>query len=182
MQEFSQRVCQYVEAFENEQKKKYKMSLQKTEASAGTAHIFFLKRVNFNLCFACLKWQLLFHCFHFFSSKFFFICTIPRFAHSLFNVGLLLSSLGSSEGAPPPLRSCFWLFIRISSRVESSRAAAGSRLKFAIGRAPWELAVPIALAVPLSGNPWCTASFSEPTMTASPSGSPSEVRALFRRR
>ena len=119
MQEFSQRVCQYVEAFENEQKKKYKMSLQKTEASAGTAHIF-LKRVNFNLCFTCLKWQLLFHCFHFFRQSFFFICTIPRFAHSLFNVGLLLSSLGSSEGAPPPLRSCFWLFIRISSRVESS--------------------------------------------------------------
>ena len=41
MQEFSQRVCQYVEAFENEQKKKYKMSLQKTEASAGTAYILF---------------------------------------------------------------------------------------------------------------------------------------------
>ena len=41
MQEFSQRVCQYVEAFENEQKKKYKMFLQKTEASAGTAYIFF---------------------------------------------------------------------------------------------------------------------------------------------
>ena len=118
MQEFSQRVCQYVEAFENEQKKKYKMSLQKTEASAGTAHILFEERVNFNLCFTCLKWQLLFHCFHFFRQS--FLCTIPRFAHSLFNVGLLLSSLGSSEGAPPPLRSCFWLFIRISSRVESS--------------------------------------------------------------
>ena len=49
------------------------------------------------------------------------------------------------------------------------------KLKFAAGRAPWELAVPLALAVPLSGNPWCTASFSEPPMTASPSGSPSEV-------
>ena len=120
MQEFSQRVCQYVEAFENEQKKKYKMSLQKTEASAGTAHIF-LKRVNFNLCFTCLKWQLLFHCFHFF--VIFFVCTIPRFAHSLFNAGLLLSSLGSSAGAPPPLQSCIWLFIRTSNRVESSRAA-----------------------------------------------------------
>ena len=56
------------------------------------------------------------------------------------------------------------------------------KARVAAGRAPWELAVPIALAVPLSGNPWCTASFSEPTMTASPSGSPSEVRALFRRR
>ena len=41
MQEFSQRVCQRVEAFENEQNKKYKMLLQKTEASAGTAYIFF---------------------------------------------------------------------------------------------------------------------------------------------
>ena len=57
--------------------------------------------------------------FSFFSS--FFVCTIPRFAHSLFNVGLLLSSLGSSEGAPPPLQSCFWLFLRISSRVEQHR-------------------------------------------------------------
>merc|ERR1711904_405947 len=41
--------------------------------------------------------------------------------HSPFsNVGLLLSFLGSSEGAPPPLQSCSWLFVRTSSRVESS--------------------------------------------------------------
>ena len=32
---------------------------------------FCLKRVNFNLCFTCLKWQLLFHCFHFFANVFF---------------------------------------------------------------------------------------------------------------
>ena len=118
MQEFSQRVCQYVEAFENEQKKKYKMSLQKTEASAGTAHIFF-EESQLQLMFYVFEMAIVVPLFSFFSSMF-FICTIPRFAHSLFNVGLLLSSLGSSEGAPPPLRSCFWLFIRISSRVESS--------------------------------------------------------------
>ena len=34
---------------------------------------FFLKRVNFNLCFTCLKWQLLFHCFHFFRQSFFYV-------------------------------------------------------------------------------------------------------------
>ena len=72
-----------------------------------------------------------------------------------------------------------------SSRVEQQQQQQQqqqAQARVAAGRAPWELAVPIALAVPLSGNPWCTASFSEPTMTASPSGSPSEVRALFRRR
>ena len=97
MQEFSQRVCQYVEAFENEQKKKYKMSLQKTEASAGTAHILF-EESQLQLMFYVFEVAIVVPLFSFFSSKF-FICTIPRFAHSLFNVGLLLSSLGSSEGA-----------------------------------------------------------------------------------
>ena len=125
MQEFSQRVCQHVEAFENEQKKKYKMLFQKTEASAGTAYIFF-EESQLQLMFYVfiVEVTIVVPLFSFFSS--FFVCTIPRFAHSLFNVGLLLSSLGSSEGAPPPLRSCFWLFIRISSRVESSSSSSST--------------------------------------------------------
>ena len=93
------------------------MSLQKTEASAGTAHIFF-EESQLQLMFCVFEVAIVVPLFPFFRQL--FICTIPRFAHSLFNVGLLLSSLGSSEGAPPPLQSCFWLFIRISSRVESS--------------------------------------------------------------
>ena len=54
LQEFSQRVCQYGEAFENERKKKYKMSLQKTEASAGTARIFF-EESQIQLMFSVLE-------------------------------------------------------------------------------------------------------------------------------
>ena len=107
-------------------KKKYKMSLQKTEASAGTAHIFF-EESQLQLMFYVFEVAIVVPLFSFFSSMF-FICTIPRFAHSLFNVGLLLSSLGSSEGAPPPLRSCFWLFIRISSRVEQQLSQPQSTL------------------------------------------------------
>ena len=71
--------------------------------------------------------------FSFFSSKFFFICTIPRFAHSLFNVGLLLSSLGSSEGAPPPLQSCFWLFY---TDIESSRVEQQQQLVAMLAQGP----------------------------------------------
>ena len=47
-----------------------------------------------------------------------FLCAIPRFAHSLFNVGLLLSSLGSSEGAPPTVTVMFLAFY---TDIESSR-------------------------------------------------------------
>ena len=97
------------------------MSLQKTEASAGTAHIFF-EESQLQLMFYVFEVAIVVPLFSFFSSKLFFLYTIPRFAHSLFNVGLLLSSLGSSEGAPPPLQSCFWLFYTDieSSRVEQS--------------------------------------------------------------
>ena len=98
------------------------MSLQKTEASAGTAHIF-LKRVNFNLCFACLKRQLLFHCFHF-SSIFLYVLFLVL--HAPFSTwGFFWVPWGPQKEPPQPLRSCFWLFIRISSRVESSSSSIG---------------------------------------------------------
>ena len=121
MQEFSQRVCQHVEALENARKKKYKMLPQKTEASAGTAYIFFEESQLQLMFHSIVEVTIVVPLFSFF--RHFVVCTISCFAHSLFNVGLLLSSLGSSEGAPPPLQSCFWLFIRISSRVESSSSS-----------------------------------------------------------
>ena len=93
------------------------MSLQKTEASAGTAHIF-LKRVNFNLCFTCLKRQLLFHCFHFLT---FLVCTSSCFALSLFQCGACSEFFGVLRRSPPTVTVMFLAFIRISNRVESSR-------------------------------------------------------------
>ena len=70
------------------------MSLQKTEASAGTAHIF-LEESQLQLMFYVFEVAIVVPLFSFFRQSCFFICTFPRFAHSLFNVGLLLSSLGS---------------------------------------------------------------------------------------
>ena len=67
MQEFSQRVCQRVEAYENEQKKKYKMLLQKTEASAGTAYIFF-EESQLQLMFYVFEVAIVVPLFTFFSS------------------------------------------------------------------------------------------------------------------
>ena len=46
------------------------------------------------------------------------LVVLPRFAHSLFNVGLLLSSLGSSEGAPPTVTVMSLAFY---TDIESSR-------------------------------------------------------------
>jgi hypothetical protein len=66
----------------------------------------FFEESQLQLMFYVFEVAIVVPLFSFFRQSF-FICTIPRFAHSLFNVGLLLSSLGSSEGAPPPLRSCF---------------------------------------------------------------------------
>ena len=70
---------------------------------------FFFEESQLQLMFYVFEVAIVVPLFSFFSS--FFVCTIPRFAHSLFNMGLLLSSLGSSEGAPPPpLQSCFLAF------------------------------------------------------------------------
>ena len=93
------------------------MSLQKTEASAGTAHIFF-EESQLQLRFYVFEVALVVPLFSFFSSKF-FICTIPRFAHSLFNAGLLLSFLGSSE--EPPHRYGHVFGFLYGYRVESSQ-------------------------------------------------------------
>ena len=97
-------------------------------------------------------------------------------AFNEFSIFSFFWSFPSVEGPHSDIlsRTRLSVFLRISFGISSS-SSRGSRLEFAAGRAPWELAVPLALAVPLSGNPWCTASFSEPPMTASPSGSPSEV-------
>jgi len=83
LQEFSQRVCQYVEAFENEQKKKYKMSLQKTEASAGTAHILF-EESQLQLMFYVFEVAIVVPLFSFFSSKF-FLYVLFLFLHTPFS-------------------------------------------------------------------------------------------------
>ena len=121
LQEFSRRVCQHVEAFEHE---KRNTTCSPRRPKLWLALLTFFEYSQLPLMFYVFieEVAIVVPLFSFFSSKF-FLCTIPRFAHSLFNVGLLLSSLGFSEGAPPPLRSCFCLFIRISSRVESSSSS-----------------------------------------------------------
>ena len=98
------------------------MSLQETSFSWHCSHFF--EESQLQLIFYVFEVAIVVPLFSFFR-LFLFLCTIPRFAHSLFNVGLLLSSLGSSEGAPPPLQSCFWLFYTDieSSRVESSSSS-----------------------------------------------------------
>ena len=72
MQEFSQRVCQRVEASENEQKKKYKMSLQKIKASAGTAHILF-EESQLQLMFYVFEVAIVVPLFSFFRQSFLYV-------------------------------------------------------------------------------------------------------------
>ena len=115
MQEFSQRVCQYVEAFENEQKKKYKMSLQKTEASAGTAHIFF-EESQLQLMFYVFEVAIVVPLFsffrHFFCMYYSSFCTLP------FQRGASSEFPGVLRRSPPTVTVMFLAFY---TDIESSR-------------------------------------------------------------
>ena len=71
------------------EKKKHKMSLQKTEASAGTAHILF-EESQLQLMFYVFEVAIVVPLFSFFSSKFFFICTIYYTLCSSFGLALSL--------------------------------------------------------------------------------------------
>ena len=117
MQEFSQRVCQRVEAFENEQKKKYKMLFQKTEASAGTAYIFF-EESQLQLMFYVFEVAIVVPLFSFFSSFFMYyssFCTLP------FQRGASSEFPGVLRRSPPTVTVMFLAFY---TDIESSRAEA----------------------------------------------------------
>ena len=117
MQEFSQRVCQYVEAFENEQKKKYKMSLQKTEASAGTAHILF-EESQLQLMFYVFEVAIVVPLFSFFFVKVFFYMYYSSFCTLPFQRGASSEFPGVLRRSPPTVTVMFLAFY---TDIESSR-------------------------------------------------------------
>ena len=116
MQEFSQRVCQHVEAFENEQKKKYKMLFQKTEASAGTAYIFFeesqLQLMFHSIVEVTIVVPLFSFVRHFVCMYYSSFCTLP------FQRGASSEFPGVLRRSPPTVTVMFLAFY---TDIESSR-------------------------------------------------------------
>ena len=94
------------------------MSLQKTEASAGTAHILF-EESQLQLMFYVFEVAIVVPLFSFFSSKFFFMyyssfCTLP------FQRGASSEFPGVLRRSPPTVTVMFLAFY---TDIESSRAA-----------------------------------------------------------
>ena len=94
---------------------------QKTEALAGTANISWIQSIvlrvhrrSGNCCSIVFIFSSFWYVLLWYSSSYFALSLFKRGASSEF-LGVLRRSI------PPPLQSCFWLFIRTSSRVEQQQ-------------------------------------------------------------